>query len=454
MEKIKLNEIIIDPDRGRKTFDEKKHQELVNSIKEVNLIEPLVIEKREDGFHLLDGERRMRALKEIGIEEAEYCLKENLDPWNRLAIELYANIHKEDLIWQERVESELRLHELYQEKFGTTRDRIGNLSWTGKREGGWRTQDTAGLLGESVGQVRENIQLGKALRANPELAKKETREAALRQMKVGWELGLMQDIAGVLAEARLESGEEPIQIIKGDSLIELPKFADESFHFCITDPQYGIGIHDMQDTFPNRGEVRQGIEFDDSRGVLQEIVKPVMREVYRLLIPGSHCYVFFAIARYTEMKHLLETVVEEEKIDREGFKTGKNVGFWVCPTPLLWIKNNALNLRPHISYPVNYEPIFYCSKGYPPRPLTTIQPLSTFEHPILSGQTKVHPTEKPLAIIKKLVENCSQVKERGIDPFLGGGTFTLACKELDRLAVGIEIDSVWWLESKKKLEGE
>lgn len=436
MEKIKITDIIIDPDRRRKTFDEKKHQELVNSIKEVGLIEPLIVERREDGFHLLDGERRIRALNAIGIEEAEYCLKENLDPWHRLAIEIYANIHREDLTWQDRIDSELELHELYQERFGTTRERVGNISWTGKKSGGWRTQDTAELLDESLGQVRENIQLGRAMRANPELRKKDSREVALRQMKVGWELGLMRDIAGVLAEARLESGEEPIQIIKGDSLIELPKFPDESFHFCVTDPQYGIGIHDMQDTFPNRGEVRQGIEFDDSRDVLQEIVKPVMKEVYRLLIPGSHCYVFFAIARYDEVRDLLE-----------------EIGFWVCHTPLFWIKNNALNLRPHILYPVNYEPIFYCSKGYPPRPLTTIQALSTFEHPILSGITKVHPTEKPLAIIRKLIENCSQPKERGIDPFLGGGTFTLACKQLDRLAVGVEIDGVWALQAKLKLEG-
>lgn len=438
-DKIKISDIIIDPDRRRKTFDEKKHQELINSIKEVGLIEPLILEKRDDGIYLLVGERRLRALKEIGKEELtekEYILKENLDLWQRLAIEIYENIHREDLTWQEKVEGELQLHELYQEKFGTTRERIGNITWTGKKSGGWRTQDTAELLGEGLGTIREHLQLAKALRLDPELGKKETKEAAIRAMKVGFELGFMRDIAGIFAEARLESGEEPIQIIKGDSLIELPKFPDESFNFCITDPPYGIGIHDMQETFPNRGEVRQGMEFNDEKKVLENVIKPVMREVYRVLVQGSHCYVFFAIARYTEVRALLE-----------------EVGFWVCPTPLLWIKNNALNLRPHISYPVNYEPIFYCSKGYPPRPLSTIQALSTFEHPILSGQTKVHPTEKPLTIIKKLIENCSQVKERGIDPFLGGGTFTLACKQLDRLAVGVEIDDVWWLESKKKLEG-
>jgi len=433
---IKIEEIIID-ERQRKTFDPIKHEELCNSIKEVGLIVPLILEKREDGFHLLDGERRIRALRTLGIEEAEYCFKGELTPWHRLAIELYANIHKEDLTWPERVEQELKVHEAYQEQFGETRVSGVLGSWTGKQKGGWRTEDTAELVGESLGGLRQNLQLAKAIREDPDLAKKDSKDAALKAMKVRAELGLMRSIAEILANAAKGIGEEPIQIICGDSREELKQFPDDSFTFCVTDPQYGIGIHDMQDTFPNRGDVRQGIEFDDSKDVLETIVKPVMAETFRVLVPGSHCYVFFAIARYTEVKALLE-----------------EVGFWVCPTPLFWIKNNALNLRPHISYPVNYEPIFYCAKGYPPRPLSSIQALSTFEHPILSGQTKVHPTEKPLAIVKRLIENCSEPKERGIDPFLGGGTFTLACKELGRLGVGIEIDQVWWLEAKKKLVDE
>jgi len=221
MGKIRINQIIIDPERKRQTFDEKKHQELVTSIQSVGLIEPLILEQREDGVHLISGERRMRALNALGIEEAEYCMKENLDPWHRLAIELYENMHREDLTWQERVKGELDLHELYQEKFGATREST-QTGWKGKREGGWRTQDTAGLLGESVGGLRENLQLAKAMRDNPNLAKKETRDAALKAMKVGGELDLMRAIAGVLADARLESGEEPIQIINGDSLVELP----------------------------------------------------------------------------------------------------------------------------------------------------------------------------------------------------------------------------------------
>ena len=435
MEKIKIADIIILPDRWRKTFDPDALNTLAESIKNLGLIEPVIVERRDDGLiYLVAGERRIRAHTILGREEVEVEFKENLDEWHRRSIELDENIHREKLAYTEEVEAKLRIHELYQERFGKTREST-QTGWVGKREGGWTTEQTADLLGEAVGGLRQDLQLAKAIRLDPSLGRKETKQAALRAMKVGGEHLMMKEIAEILAGARLESGEMPVQVINGDARVVLKKYEDESFNFCITDPPYGIGVHDMQDTFPNRGEVRQGIEFDDAKAVLESVVKPVMQEVHRLLMQGSHCYVFFAIARYTEVRALLE-----------------EIGFWVCSTPLLWIKNNALNLRPHISYPVNYEPIFYCSKGYPPRPLTSIQPLSTFDHPILSGVKKVHPTEKPLQLVKKLIENCSQPKERGVDPFVGGGTFTLGCKELDRLAVGVEIDGVWSLEARMKLE--
>jgi len=429
--KIKIANITIPDGRWRKTFNEQKLQELADSIRDHGLIEPIVI---DDKNLLVAGERRIRAHWVLGLDEIEYVRKSNLDEWERKIIELEENLHRESLTYEDEVEAKLQLHELYQEKYGKTRETQG-IGWSGQHSGGWKIEDTAEMFGESKGGMVQDLQLAKAIRANPDLAKKDSKIAAFKAMKVGTELSIRRQIAEVLAGVSEERGEEPIQIINGDSRKELKQYDDESFDFCVTDPQYGIGVHDMQDTFPNRGDVRQGIEFDDSRKVLQDVVKPIMAETYRVLRPSSHCYVFFAIARYTEVRALLE-----------------EVGFWVCPTPLFWIKNNALNLRPWLTYPVNYEPIFYCAKGYPPRPLTTIQPLSTFDHPIMGGGSKVHPTEKPLAVVKWLIGNCSQPKERGVDPFLGGGTFTLACKQMDRLAVGIEIDSVWWVEAKKKVE--
>ena len=431
-DKIDIEKIVI-KERMRKLFDEDALQQLTESILQFGQLQPIVIDQSNQ---LIAGERRLIACKRAGLKEVEIKRREVKDDWERKAIELEENICREDLTWQEAIEGKLELHTLYQEKYGGTITEGGHGGKRATRgaDKGWGVDDTAELLGESHGTVAQDIQLAQAMRDNPSLRGKETKAAAFKAMQVTRELGMKREIAEILSQVASDHGEEAIQIINGDSTIVLRQFDEESFDFCVTDPPYSIGIHDMQDTFPNRGDVRQGIEFDDSRKVM-EVIRSVMIETFRILREGSHCYVFFAIARYTQIRDLLE-----------------DVGFWVCPTPLLWIKNNALNLRPWLTYPVNYEPIFYCSKGYPPRPLSAIQKLSTFDHPILSGSRKVHPTEKPLLLIKQLIENCSQPKERGIDPFLGGGTFTLACKELDRLAVGVELDSVWWVESRRRLE--
>lgn len=426
MSRIAIDKIIIPENRRRKIFNEVALQELADSIKEIGLVEPIVVEKED--LRLVAGERRIRAHKLLGLTEIEVVFKEELDAWHRKAMELAENIFREDLTWQEALAGKLEVHELYQQKFGVS---------VARKKGGWDLDATAELLGESHGSIIQDIQLARAMKDDPNLCKKDSKVAAFKAFQVKKELGMKQEIAAVLAGVSKAKGEDEIQIICGDSQEILKEYEDESFDFCVTDPQYGIGVHDMQDTFPNRGDVRQGIEFDDSKPILQAVVKPIMGEVYRILREGSHCYVFFAIARYTEVKTLLQ-----------------EVGFWVNPCPVFWDKNNALNLRPWLTRPVDYEPCFHCAKGYPPRPFTEIQTTSRFQHPILSGQTKVHPTEKPLPMIKWLIESCSTPKEKGIDPFLGGGTFTLACKEMDRLAVGVEIDKVWWLEAKKKVEGE
>lgn len=430
---IEINKIIIPTERQRKSFDPDRLRDLADSIKANGLIHPVIL---DESNILIAGQRRVMAHLILERPTIRFERFEGLDEWQKKSIELEENIRRESLTWQEEINAKMEIHELYQKKYGVIKEGGKQFTTTDGEIVGWSMSDTAELLGESKASIYQDLKLAKAIKNDPDLAKKDSKVAAFKALQVKRELSMKQEIAAVLAGVAADKGESPIMVRCGDSRELLKEYDDESFDFCVTDPQYGIGVHDMQDTFPNRGDVRQGIEFDDSKPVLEDCVKPVMKEVYRILKEGSHCYVFFAIARYTEVRALLE-----------------EVGFWVCPTPLFWIKNNALNLRPWITYPVNYEPIFYCAKGYPPRPLTTIQPLSTIEHPILGG-SKVHPTEKPLLVIKWLIGNCSSRKEKGIDPFLGGGTFTLACSQMDRLAVGIEIDDVWYVEALKKLEGK
>jgi DNA modification methylase len=429
-EKIRIDQIVIG-ERRRKEFNQDKLEELAQSIKNLGLIEPVILTQDNQ---LIAGERRIRAHLLLGEEEILFERMEVVDDWHHKTLELEENTMREDLSWPEVLAAKLELHEMRQQKYGGGGS---SLSQGGRREvGGWTVDDTAELLGESHGTTAQDLKLGRAIRQNPELGRKDSKIAALKALQVGETLSLKRELAGIMAQVGGERGEKEVEILNGDSSLLLKEFEEESFDFCITDPPYSIGLHDMQNTFPTRGEVRGGVEFDDSPQVL-ETVEKVMREVYRVLKEGSHCYVFFAIARFTEMKRLLQ-----------------EVGFWVQPTPLLWVKNNALNLRPHICFPVNYEPAWYCSKGYPPRPFPKPQLKSTFDYPILSGSKKVHPAQKPLSLIKEWIEFCSQPKERGLDPFLGGGTFTRALKETGRLGVGIELDKDWAFEARLRLEEE
>jgi DNA methylase len=57
-----------------------------------------------------------------------------------------------------------------------------------------------------------------------------------------------------------------------------------------------------------------------------------------------------------------------------------------------------------------------------------------------NGHLRQHPNEKPLSLMHKLVELCSEPGDLIIDPFAGSGTTLRAAKNLGRRAVGVEIE--------------
>lgn len=66
--------------------------------------------------------------------------------------------------------------------------------------------------------------------------------------------------------------------------------------------------------------------------------------------------------------------------------------------------------------------------------------------PSLKGASKEkigHPSQKPIALIKMLIESSSRPGDVVLDPFLGSGTTAEACEELDRRWVGIERDAAY-----------
>ena len=64
----------------------------------------------------------------------------------------------------------------------------------------------------------------------------------------------------------------------------------------------------------------------------------------------------------------------------------------------------------------------------------------------------IHDTEKPVKLMKILIENSSQVGDIVLDPFMGVGSTGVACKELNRNFIGIELDSDYFNIAKERID--
>lgn len=68
--------------------------------------------------------------------------------------------------------------------------------------------------------------------------------------------------------------------------------------------------------------------------------------------------------------------------------------------------------------------------------------------------SKLHPTMKDIKVISKLVELLTNPNDIVLDLFMGSGTTGLACKNLDREFIGVEVDDKYFDIAKKRIEGE
>lgn len=71
---------------------------------------------------------------------------------------------------------------------------------------------------------------------------------------------------------------------------------------------------------------------------------------------------------------------------------------------------------------------------------------------VANSKHKIHPTQKPLKVIKELIKIHTNKNDLVVDPFLGSGTTAVACLQLKRNFIGSEIDKVYFDLSKKRLE--
>jgi len=125
----------ISPNRlqPRNYFDDKKLNELMTSIKEYGVLQPVVVQKVDSGFELIVGERRWRASKKLGLKKIPAVIREVNDTQS-LEIAIIENIHRQDLNPIEEAEAYARLsnefaltQEMVAEKVGKSRAAVANI---------------------------------------------------------------------------------------------------------------------------------------------------------------------------------------------------------------------------------------------------------------------------------------------------------------------------------------
>lgn len=132
VEEIPTGDVFPNPDQPRKEFDESAMYDLMNSIKEHGIINPIVVIRRGEKYMIIAGERRYRAAIMAGLERVPVLVKDYSEKEIQ-EISLIENLQREDLnpieaaYGMKKLMEEYRLtQEVLAERLGKSRPAIAN----------------------------------------------------------------------------------------------------------------------------------------------------------------------------------------------------------------------------------------------------------------------------------------------------------------------------------------
>lgn len=213
---------------------------------------------------------------------------------------------------------------------------------------------------------------------------------------------------------------ENITLYHDDCMNVFKNIPDNSIDLVVTDPPYKV----ISGGKPHKkGQPSGMLSKNDGKIFKYNNIKPEvwMPEVYRVLKEGTHCYI------------MTNTINLEDYL-----RIARECGFGLHNV-LSWEKNNC---TPSRWYMKNGEFTLFLRKG---KAKAINNPGSKMIHSFdnIIGN-KVHPTEKPVELMKFYIENSSSVGDIVLDPFMGSNSTGRACRELDRKFIGIEIDDEYF----------
>jgi ParB family transcriptional regulator, chromosome partitioning protein len=130
---VDIHAIRPNPFQPRTEFDQEEINGLAKSIEAQGLLQPVIVRKKVDGYEIVSGERRIRAMKQLGWDRAPCVIRETVSDREMLELALVENIQRENLTEIEQAVAYQRLllecqisHEKLSERVGKSRSTITN----------------------------------------------------------------------------------------------------------------------------------------------------------------------------------------------------------------------------------------------------------------------------------------------------------------------------------------
>jgi ParB family transcriptional regulator, chromosome partitioning protein len=200
VQSVALTQVVPSPLQPRTTFIPEHLSELVDSIRENGIIQPLIVRRVNDLLELIAGERRWRAAGQAGLKEVPVIVREATD-LEVLEFALVENLQREDLNPIEEAQAYKRLAEEFKlrqeeiaKKVGKSRAAVANTMRLLELDGELQTHLVQGRL--SVGHAKALL----GLRSSDE-----QRQVAAQVMKKGLSVRGTED----LVTAHLNKGGTP-----------------------------------------------------------------------------------------------------------------------------------------------------------------------------------------------------------------------------------------------------
>ena len=217
-----------------------------------------------------------------------------------------------------------------------------------------------------------------------------------------------------------------VELLHGDCMDILPTIADNSIDITITDIPYGTVSQRGADRARYAGQLRKM-----DKGLADVVnfdIKDMTRELCR--ITSGSLYIFCGYEQFSEIVNIFNE-----------FKLSRRLCIWekTNPSPMngdkLWLSG-----------------VEWCLFGRFPKATFNEHCKNTvFRYPC--GRNKLHPTQKPLELIERLVLASSNPGDTVLDPFMGSGTTGVAALQNQREFVGIEKDAGYFDIAQKRIKG-